>query len=104
MSPLAATATALGDHRYDDRFGDYSSPNWMADGVAVEQDTLDQLKGVDTQKLGKHLFDTLRIIAVPIQHEEFEGLRVTPCVYTTTDEVDLFAEAMEQVIARGLPA
>ena len=63
-----------------------------------------QIEGVDTQKLGKHLFDTRRIIVVPIQHEEFEGLRVTPCVYTTTDEVDLFAEAMEQVIARGLPA
>ena len=56
------------------------------------------------QKLGKHLFDTRRIIVVPIKHDEFEGLRVTPCVYTTTDEVDLFAEAMEQVIARGLPA
>ena len=39
-----------------------------------------------------------------IHHEEFEGLRVTPCVYTTPDEVDLFAEAMEQVIAKGLPA
>ena len=63
-----------------------------------------QIEGVDTQKLGKHLFDTRHIIVVPIKHEEFEGLRVTPCVYTTTDEVDLFAEAMEQVIARGLPA
>ena len=41
---------------------------------------------------------------VPIKHDEFEGLRVTPCVYTTTDEIDLFAEAMEQVIAKGLPA
>ena len=62
-----------------------------------------QLEGVDTQKLGKHLFDTRRIIVVPIKHDEFEGLRITPCVYTTTDEIDLFAEAMEQVIARGLP-
>jgi selenocysteine lyase/cysteine desulfurase len=62
-----------------------------------------QVEGVDTQKLGKHLFDTRRIIVVPIKHDEFEGLRVTPCVYTTTDEIDLFAEAMEQVIARGLP-
>jgi len=62
-----------------------------------------QVEGVDTQKLGKHLFDTRRIIVVPIKHDEFEGLRITPCVYTTTDEIDLFAEAMEQVIARGLP-
>jgi selenocysteine lyase/cysteine desulfurase len=63
-----------------------------------------QVEGVDTEKLGKHLFDTRRIIVVPIKHAEFEGLRVTPCVYTTTDEVDLFAEEMEKVIAKGLPA
>jgi selenocysteine lyase/cysteine desulfurase len=63
-----------------------------------------QVEGIDTQALARHLFDTRRIIVVPIHHEEFEGLRVTPCVYTTPDEVDLFAEAMEQVIARGLPA
>ena len=41
---------------------------------------------------------------MPIQHAEFEGLRVTPCVYTTLEEVDLFAEEMETVIAGGLPA
>ncbi len=63
-----------------------------------------QVEGVDTEKLARHLFDTRRIIVVPIKHPEFEGLRVTPCVYTTPDEVDQFAEAMEQVIARGLPA
>jgi isopenicillin-N epimerase len=63
-----------------------------------------QIEGVDSEKLGKHLFDTRKIIVVPIKHPEFEGLRVTPCVYTTPDEVDQFAEAMEQVIAKGLPA
>ena len=45
-----------------------------------------------------------RIIVAPIVHEEFQGLRVTPDVYTTLDEVDRFAEAMERVIAKGLPA
>jgi selenocysteine lyase/cysteine desulfurase len=63
-----------------------------------------QLEGVDSVKLAKHLFDTRRIIVVPIKHAEFEGLRVTPCVYTTLDEVDLFAEEMERVLAKGLPA
>jgi selenocysteine lyase/cysteine desulfurase len=63
-----------------------------------------QIEGIDSRKLAQHLFDSRRIIVVPIQHEEFEGLRVTPCVYTTTDEIDLFAEAMERVIAKGLPA
>jgi len=63
-----------------------------------------QVEGVDSVTLAKHLFDSRRIIVVPIKHAEFEGLRVTPCVYTTTDEVDRFAEAVEQVIAKGLPA
>jgi selenocysteine lyase/cysteine desulfurase len=63
-----------------------------------------QVEGIDSAALAKHLFDAHRIIVVPIKHAEFEGLRVTPCVYTTTDEVDRFAEAVEQVIARGLPA
>jgi selenocysteine lyase/cysteine desulfurase len=63
-----------------------------------------QVEGTDSRKLASHLFDSRRIIVVPIQHAEFEGLRVTPCVYTTLEEVDLFAEEMEKVIARGLPA
>jgi isopenicillin-N epimerase len=63
-----------------------------------------QIEGVDTRKLAAHLFDRRRIIVVPIVHPEFEGLRVTPCVYTTLEEVDLFAEEMEKVIASGLPA
>jgi selenocysteine lyase/cysteine desulfurase len=62
------------------------------------------IRGVDTAKLGQHLFDKRRVIVVPILHEEFQGLRVTPNVYTTLDEVDVFSEEMERVIAKGLPA
>jgi selenocysteine lyase/cysteine desulfurase len=63
-----------------------------------------QIEGMDTKKLAAHLFDKHRIIVVPIVHDEFEGLRVTPNVYTTLEEVDLFAERMEAAIAKGLPA
>jgi selenocysteine lyase/cysteine desulfurase len=63
-----------------------------------------QVLGIGSAALAKHLFDAHRIIVVPIKHDEFEGLRVTPCVYTTLDEVDRFAEAIEGVIAKGLPA
>jgi selenocysteine lyase/cysteine desulfurase len=62
------------------------------------------IEGVDTRKLADHLWNARRIIVVPIEHEEFRGLRVTPNVYTTTAEVDAFAEEMERVIAKGLPA
>jgi selenocysteine lyase/cysteine desulfurase len=62
------------------------------------------IEGVDTAKLAQHLFDTRRIIVVAIVHAEYQGLRVTPNVYTTLDEVDVFSEEMERVIAKGLPA
>jgi selenocysteine lyase/cysteine desulfurase len=60
--------------------------------------------GVDTKKLADYLWAKRRIIVVPIVHEEYQGLRVTPNLYTTLEEVDVFAEEMEQVIAKGLPA
>jgi selenocysteine lyase/cysteine desulfurase len=59
--------------------------------------------GVDTAKLAAHLWEKRRIIVVPILHEEFQGLRVTPSVYTTLGEVDAFADEMERVIEKGLP-
>ena len=68
----------------------------MGEGVQVE--------GADSRKIATQLFDKRRIIVVPIQHAEFEGLRVTPCVYPTLAAVDLFAEDLEKVIAGGLPA
>jgi selenocysteine lyase/cysteine desulfurase len=61
------------------------------------------LFGVSTPKLADHLFASYRVIVTPILHEEFEGLRVTPNVYNTLGEVDVFSEAMERVIDHGLP-
>ena len=62
-----------------------------------------QVEGVDTVKLGQHLWKKHRIIVTPIIHPEFEGLRVTPNVYTTREEIDRFVDAMEDVIRNGLP-
>ena len=49
LNPL--TATAQGDHRYDDRLGDYVSPTWMADSLAIEQNALEALAEVDATRL-----------------------------------------------------
>jgi len=56
------------------------------------------IEGLDPVKLSAQLFDQYRIITTAIKHEEFEGLRITPNVYTTAREVDIFVEAMEKVI------
>ena len=62
-----------------------------------------QIEGVDTAELGTHLWDAHRIIATPIKHAEFEGLRVTANLFTTLEELNRFIEAMEQVVRHGLP-
>ncbi|MEM1096177.1 MAG: aminotransferase class V-fold PLP-dependent enzyme [Bacteroidota bacterium] len=62
-----------------------------------------QVDGVDTAALRAHLWRRHRIITTGIIHPEFEGLRVTPNLYTTLEELDRFADAMETVIRDGLP-
>jgi isopenicillin-N epimerase len=56
-----------------------------------------QTLGVPTPKVVAQLWEKWRIIATPIVHAEYEGLRVTPNVYTTLEEVDTFAAAMEKI-------
>ncbi|MFI5181939.1 MAG: aminotransferase class V-fold PLP-dependent enzyme [Thermoanaerobaculia bacterium] len=60
--------------------------------------------GVDTTKLHTWLWEKNRIMTTPIVHPEFNGLRVTPNVYTTLGEVDLFSDRIEYVLRKGLPA
>jgi selenocysteine lyase/cysteine desulfurase len=62
------------------------------------------IDGVDPLKLQAHLWGRHKIMTTPIVHPEFDGLRVTPNVYTRPDEVDVFAEKVEEVIQQGLPA
>ncbi len=62
------------------------------------------LAGVDLAKLGEHLFAQYRIISTPIVNDRgVNGLRVTPNIYITLREIDVFAEALEKVIKHGLP-
>jgi selenocysteine lyase/cysteine desulfurase len=61
-----------------------------------------QVSGIPTPKIVHRLWDRWRIVATPIVHDEYEGIRVTPNVYTTLDEVDTFAGAMEEIMSKGL--
>ncbi|MCP3915148.1 MAG: aminotransferase class V-fold PLP-dependent enzyme [bacterium] len=63
-----------------------------------------QLDGIDTAKLCRHLWQAHKIYTIRIEHEEFEGLRVSPSVYTSLEEVDLFIEVLEDALQNGLPA
>jgi isopenicillin-N epimerase len=62
------------------------------------------IDGIEPGPLVQHLFDKHRILATPIGHAAVKGVRVTPNVYTTPDEIDVFVAAVEKVIREGLPA
>jgi len=62
-----------------------------------------EIEGIDSGKLSSYLWRNYRILVTPIKHEEFEGIRVTPNVYTTLRELDQFADVMRGVIKEGLP-
>ena len=62
------------------------------------------LTGIDPHKLAAHLWARLRIFVTPIKHEEFDGIRVTPNLYTTLNEIDTFSQAVEEVLAKGIGA
>jgi len=58
--------------------------------------------GLQFQKLGGWLMDKHRIVNTPILHAEFNGLRITPNVYTTIDEIDIFSDKMVEAIKKGI--
>ena len=54
--------------------------------------------GVDPKRLKDHLWEQHRIITSAIMHADFRGLRITPNVDTSLDEIDTFAEAVQKAI------
>ena len=58
-----------------------------------------QLVGMPTPQVAEQLWSRWRVFATPIVHAEYEGLRVTPNIYTTLEEIDTFADAMEKLVS-----
>ncbi len=61
-----------------------------------------QVEGIETGKLNSWLWREHRILVTGINHDEFNGLRISPSVYTTLPELDRFCDAMEHAIAHGI--
>ena len=60
------------------------------------------LDGVDATELTEHLERQYRIHVRPrVVEGELNCIRVTPNVFTTLEEVDFFAEAIEAVARKG---
>jgi selenocysteine lyase/cysteine desulfurase len=56
------------------------------------------LEGIAAAKAYDYLWSKHRIITAAINHADYNGLRVTPNVYTTLDEIDTFSEAVETML------
>jgi isopenicillin-N epimerase len=58
--------------------------------------------GMDMPKLGEWLLGEHRIVMTPIVHPEFSGIRITPNVYTTPDEIDTFTDRVLEAIKKNV--
>ena len=69
------------------------------------------IDGISAPALSRFMMDKYRIVinavvggTYPNQVFDYEGLRVTPNVYTTTEEIDTFITAMRDALKNGVPA
>jgi len=60
------------------------------------------LLGITPGRLAGWLYDKHAIFVTTIAHERFQGLRVSPNVYTTVSEIDRFADAMLDAARNGV--
>ena len=61
-----------------------------------------QIEGIDSSALFGHLWSTYQIVTSPTKHPDFEGVRISPNLYTTLDEIDVFVAAMQAALADGI--
>ncbi len=56
------------------------------------------IEGTNPTAVVSYLFDKHRIFTTPILHEEFQGIRITPNLYTTLGELNRFCDVMESLV------
>lgn len=52
--------------------------------------------GVDPQKITDILWSKYNIVTAHVAHEEYDGIRITPHIYSTVGDIDYFAESVER--------
>lgn len=62
-----------------------------------------EVDGIDSVALRDYLWNIHRIRVRPIKHPAVTGIRVSPSLYTTLNELDRFIEVMESIICYDLP-
>ena len=62
------------------------------------------IDGIEPGKVCDYLFNKHKIYTTPIGHQEFQGVRVTPHVYTRLEEIDFFINVVEEISRKGIPS
>jgi isopenicillin-N epimerase len=69
------------------------------------------IDGIEARKFNEFLWNKYRIIgqamvqgAYPGQQYDYQGVRITPNVYTTLEEIDTFVGAIKDVLKNGAPS
>ena len=62
-----------------------------------------EIAGIEPQAVQSYLFDKHKIYTTTMSNDAFKGVRVTPNVYTTLEELDRFGDVMERIAKNGLP-
>ena len=73
----------------------------LADGMANSLANF-TVEGIEPGDIYSTLMKRHRIITCPIGHADCTGIRVSPSVYSTMEEIDRFCEAVEDVIRNGV--
>ncbi|MGH7539741.1 MAG: aminotransferase class V-fold PLP-dependent enzyme, partial [Gemmatimonadota bacterium] len=63
-----------------------------------------EIEGIEPAALHAWLWEKHRIYTTPITHPEFRGLRISPSVYTTLEELDRLVDAMKAAARNGISA
>ena len=59
------------------------------------------IKNIDPSEIGSFLQSKHKIYTTPIKHDEFQGIRITPNLYTTTVELDRFCSIISEISKTG---
>jgi isopenicillin-N epimerase len=62
------------------------------------------IQGLKAGDISRVLWDRYRIITSAIVQPEYQGVRVTPNIYSTLEEIDTFSTALEDLLKNGVPA
>lgn len=62
------------------------------------------IEGVDPKKLQQYLWDKERLLVTTVRIKEVKGIRVSPGLHNTIEEMDRFCEIMERIAKKGIPA